>query len=328
MRVVEIVSYGEPDVLHVVERPIPGPKPFEVLIAVEAAGISRADVLQRRGSYPPPAGDSDVPGLEVAGTVAAVGESVTEWSPGDRVCALVNGGGYAEYAVAADVAVLPIPQTWTAVEAATLPENTFTVFDNVFTRARLEPGETFLVHGGTSGIGTTAIQLARAFGARVIATAGNARKCDACLGLGAQFAIDYRTQDFVAEVMRITAGRGANVVLDMVGGDYIDRDLAALALDGRIACIGAQRGATASIHLGKLLARRAVVSGSSMRPRSQNEKGAVAAAVRARVWPLLAARDSIRPVVDSTWPLEDAPAAHRRMESGEHFGKIVLTTAS
>ncbi len=316
---------GEADVLHVAEMPVPKPGAGDVLIAVEAAGVSRADVLQRRGLYPPPEGASPVLGLEVAGTVRKTGPDVTRWRRGDRVCALCAGGGYAEFAVVPQGQVLPIPDGWSAVEAATLPENAFTVYDSVFSRAKLQPGETILVHGGTSGIGTTAIMFSTALGARVIATAGTDQKCEACVKLGAVAAINYRRYDFVAEVMRITQGRGVNVVLDIVGGDYIARDLACLALDGRVACLATQRGRTAEIDLGVVLHRRATVLGSSLRPRSASQKSAIAERLRERIWPLLPSRTAIVPVVDSTYPFERAADAHARLESGVHVGTIVLT---
>jgi NADPH:quinone reductase len=315
---------GEPEVLRVGRCDVPSAGPGEIVIAVEAAGVTRADTLQRRGLYPPPAGASPILGLEAAGTVASVGDGVTEWHAGQRVCALLNGGGYAQYVAVAASQVLPVPEGWTMVEAATLPENAFTVYDNVFTRARLQPGELLLVHGGTSGIGTTAIMFAKAMGSPVIATAGGAKKCAACVEIGASEAIDYRTRDFVEEVKRITNGRGVDVVLDIVGGDYIARDVAALALDGRIACIATHRGREATIDLGILLGRRATILGSSLRARTTQQKAAIAGALRERIWPHLPARDPIRPVVDSVYPFERAAEAHARLESSAHIGKIVL----
>jgi NADPH:quinone reductase len=325
---VRYVAYdrpGDADVLHVAEMPVPQPGPGEVLVAVEAAGISRADVLQRRGLYPPPQGVSSVLGLEVAGIVQEIGPEVRRWRPGDRVCALCNGGGYAEFVAVPQGQVLPLPDGWSPVEAATLPENAFTVYDNVFSRARLQPGETILVHGGSSGIGTTAVMFSKALGARVIATAGSDAKCEACLKLGAAEAINYRRSDFAVEVLRITEGRGVDVVLDIVGGDYVARDLQCLALDGRIACIATQRGRTAEIDLGVLLQKRATVLGSSLRPRTASQKSAIAERLRERIWPLLPARSAIVPVVDSTYPFERAADAHARLESGVHVGTIVLT---
>ncbi len=320
---------GGPEVLSVaadVPRPVPGP--HEVLIAVRAAGVSRADAMQRAGTYPAPPGASSILGLEVAGTIAAVGQAVANRRVGDRVCALCNGGGYAEFVAVAAGQVLPIPQGWSDIEAATLPENMFTVYDNVFRRARLAAGESFLVHGGTSGIGTTAIMLAKAFGARVFATAGSSEKVAACERLGAERAFAYREVDFVAAVRHATGDRGVDVILDPVGGDYIQRDIDALALDGRIAVIGTMRGAITELHLGKLLQRRATLLGSSLRPRTDEQKAAIADELLARVWPLLPARDPIRPMVDSTFAPERAGDAHRRLESSAHIGKIVIDFAT
>lgn len=324
MRYVAYDAPGDPGVLHVAEMPAPEPKAGEVTIAVEAAGVSRADTLQRRGLYPPPLGASPVLGLEVAGTIAKPGDGVTEWRPGDRVCALLDGGGYAEVVAVPQGQVLPIPDQWTAVEAATLPENAFTVYDNVFTRGRLSNGETILVHGGSSGIGTTAIMFARAFGARVIATAGNPEKCAICVRIGAEHAIDYKAQDFVESVDAITHGRGVDLVLDLVGGDYVNRDLAALAPDGRIACIATVRGREATIDLGMLLVKRASIFGSSLRPRTAEQKAAIARELREKIWPLLPKRDPIAPLVDSVFTFENAAGAHARLESSAHAGKIVL----
>jgi NADPH:quinone reductase len=324
MRYVTFESHGGPRVLRVAEMGAPQAATNEVLIAVEAAGVSHADVMQRRGEYPPPRGASPILGLEVAGTVAAVGEGVTRWSVGDRVCALTNGGGYAEYVAVPAGQVLPIPQGWSVTEAATLPENAFTVYDNLFTRARLRAGETLLVHGGTSGIGTTAMMFAAAIGATVIATAGSREKCEACLELGAAHAINYRTADFVTEVARLTKGRGADVVLDIVGGDYIARDLDSLALDGRVVSIAAPRGRVIELDLGKLFAKRAALMASSLRPRSADEKAAIACELERRIWPLLPKRDPIAPLVDSTYAFDRAAEAHVRLESSAHVGKIVL----
>ncbi|MGH8163387.1 MAG: NAD(P)H-quinone oxidoreductase, partial [Rhodanobacteraceae bacterium] len=296
MRVIEIERPGDEGALCVVERATPGPGEGEVLIAVEAAGVSRADVIQRRGLYPPPPGHSDIPGLEVAGTIVAVGAGVRGWHDGDRVCALVNGGGYAEYALAPAGQVLVVPKNWSTLEAATLPENMFTVYDNLFTRARLKRGETVLIHGGTSGIGSTAIMLAKAFGARVVTTVGSEVKCAAATRIGADLAIDYKDRDFAGAVKQFTGGVGADVVLDIVGGDYISRDLDALALDGRIACIATQRGSTTELDIGRLMARRAAIMGSSLRPRTAEQKSAIAKALRERVWPLLPKRDPIAPL--------------------------------
>lgn len=319
MRAVEICKAGGPEVLRVVERPKPVASAGEVIVAVNAAGVCRADTLQRQGKYPPPAGASDIPGLEVAGVLEETGE---------RVCALLAGGGYAEYVSVARELVLPVPANWSFVEAASLPENLFTVYDNLFTRARLRAGESVLIHGGTSGIGTTAIMLARAFEASFIAaTAGTPEKCAACRELGADAAIDYKTEDFVTRVREATAQRGVDAVLDIVGGDYIARDLEALATDGRIVCISTPRGTRAELDLGLLMRKRAAVMASNLRARSVAEKAAIAAALLRDVWPKLPARSAIRPVIDSTFPLEQAADAHRRLESSAHVGKIVLTIA-
>lgn len=326
MRVVEIERPGDPAVLRVAERPRPQPGRGEVLIRVEAAGVSRADTLQRRGLYPPPEGaPQDVPGLECAGTVVQTGDDVTAFRAGDAVCALLSGGGYAEYAIAPAEQVLPVPAGWSAVEAATLPENLFTVYDNLVTRARLRAGDSLLVHGGSSGIGSTAIMLARALRAHpILTTAGTRAKCDATLAFGADHAIDYRSNDFVAEALRLTNGRGVDVILDIVGGEYLARDLDALAFDGRIVCLATSGGRHVTLDLAKLLARRAGVLGSSLRSRSAAQKGAIRDALLANIWPLLPLRDPIRPVVDSVVPFHEAPRAHERMEASEHIGKIVL----
>lgn len=324
MKYIAFTNPGTPDVLHVAEAPKPVPARGEVLIEVEAAGVCRADVLARAGTYPPPPGASPVLGLEVAGTIVAVGEHVDGVEIGDRVCALCNGGGYAEFAAVPAGSVLPLPSTWSFIEGATLPENMFTVFDNVVTRARLRDGERILVHGGSSGIGSTAIMVARALGARVIATAGSQAKCDACVDFGAEAAINYRERDFVDAVRELTDDRGVDVVLDIVGGPYIDRDLRVLALDGRIACIATAGGSNAQIDLRHLLSKRATLLGSSLRPRTNAEKAAIASALRTAVWPLLDARNPIAPVVDSVFTFSDAARAHARLESSEHIGKIIL----
>jgi putative PIG3 family NAD(P)H quinone oxidoreductase len=324
MRYVAFDSPGGPEVLKVAHERTPQPTAEEVLIAVEAAGVSHADVLQRQGKYPPPPGASPILGLEVAGSIAALGDRVTEWKDGDRVCALANGGGYAEYVAVPQGQVLPIPQGWSSIEAATLPENAFTVYDNLVTRARLRASETVLVHGGTSGIGSTAIMFARAFGATAIATAGSPEKCAASVAIGAAHAIDYRTQDFVTEAERLTGGRGVDVVVDIVGGDYIGRDLTALALDGRVVCVGTRRGRIVELDLGRLFGKRGTILGSSLRPRSAAEKAAIARSLRERIWPLLPKRDPIRPVVDSVYPFEHSADAHARLEASAHIGKIVL----
>lgn len=325
MIAIEVSSFGAPGVLKPVERPDPEPAPGELVIRVEAAGVSRADIMQREGNYPPPPGASDIPGLDVAGVVHSVGDGVTAFQPGDTVCAIVSGGGYAEYCAVPSVQVLPIPGRWTAVEAATLPENFFTVFDNVITRAGLKQGETVLIHGGASGIGTTAIMLARAWDATVIATAGTTAKCAACLNLGAHHAIPYKESDFVAEAKRLTNGRGVDVVVDLVGGSYLDRNLDVLATEGRLAIVAMQGGRTGTLDIGKLMIKRGRVIGSTMRARSASQKGEIAGRLLHEVWPLLPAKHPIRPVIDTTFPLRDARLAHERLESGQHIGKIVLT---
>lgn len=324
MRYIAFERHGGPDVLRVGEIETPKPRAHEVLIAVEAAGVTHADLMQRQGNYPPPPDASPILGLEVAGSVSAVGPEVRHWRAGDRVCALTNGGGYAEYVAVPQGQVLPLPEGWSMVEAATLPENAFTVYDNMVTRARLRAGETVLVHGGTSGIGTTALMFAEALGARAIATAGSDAKCAAALKLGAIEAINYRTHDFVAEVLRITQGHGVDVVVDIVGGEYIGRDLKCLALDGRIACVATPLGRIAEIDLGRLFIKRGTILGSSLRPRSAEQKAAIAHALREHIWPLLPRRDPIVPVIDSVYPFEKAADAHARLESSEHIGKIVL----
>ena len=325
MIAIEISSPGDADVLRAAERPDPVPRKGEVLIRVRAAGVARADVMQRQGKYPPPPGASDIPGLDVAGTVELVGEAVSGCKPGDAVCAILTGGGYAELCLAPAEQVLPIPQNWSFTEAATLPENLFTVYDNLVTRAGLTSGETVLIHGGTSGIGSMAIMVSRQVGAVPFATAGSDAKTQACLALGATNAINYRQSDFVAEVKRLTGERGVDVVLDMVGGPYLDRNLDALALDGRISIVATQGGRHGQMDIGKLMGKRARVMGSTMRVRSEEEKGKVARRLLEAVWPSLPDKRWIKPVIDWTFPLRDARLAHQRMESGEHIGKIVLT---
>jgi NADPH:quinone reductase len=323
MHAVEISQPGSPEVLKPVDRPDPVPAAGEVLIRVAAAGVNRPDVLQRRGAYPPPPGASDLPGLEVSGTIEALGEGVTEWRVGDRVCALLSGGGYATLCVAPAVQCLPIPAAMDFVSAAAVPETFFTVWTNVFDRGRLKSGEAALFHGGSSGIGTTAIQLAVARGARVFATAGSEEKCRACEQLGAERGINYKTEDFVASIKDLTGGRGVDLILDIVGGDYIARDLAALAVEGRLVVIGFMGGDMATLDFRRILGRRLTITGSTLRPRSAAEKGEIAAALRKEVWPLFE-KGVIRPVIYRTFPLDDAAAAHRLMESSEHVGKIVL----
>jgi putative PIG3 family NAD(P)H quinone oxidoreductase len=326
MIAIEIAQPGGPEVLAPVERPMPEPGPGEVLIRVAAAGVNRPDVMQRRGLYPPPAGASDLPGLEVAGTIEHVGAGVSEWRGGDRVCALVSGGGYAEYVVAPAVQCLPIPNGFDFAAAAAIPETFFTVWTNVFERGALQPGETALFHGGASGIGTTAIQLASARGSRVFVTAGSDEKCRACEQLGAERAINYKAEDFVAAVKSLTGGAGVNLILDIIGGPYFDRNLVALATDGRLVQIGLMGGSEATIDLRRVLGRRLTITGSTLRPRGPAEKGAIADALRREVWPLLES-GRVKPVVYATFPLTKASEAHRLMESSEHIGKIVLTAA-
>ncbi|BCH22157.1 NAD(P)H-quinone oxidoreductase [Mesorhizobium sp. L-8-3] len=323
MTAIAISVPGGPRVLKPEKRDVPELGQGEILIRVRAAGVNRPDVLQRKGAYPPPAGASDLPGLEVSGEVAALGEGVSRWRVGDEVCALTPGGGYAEYAKVHETNALPLPAGFTFTEAAALPETFFTVWHNVFERGALTKGETFLVHGGSSGIGTTAIQLASAFGAHVLATAGSDEKCAACLKLGADRAINYRNEDFVAATKEATGGRGADLILDMVGGDYVARNYDAAAVDGRIVQIATQGGAIASADFAKLMVKRLTHTGSTLRPRTVEFKAGVAAALEAQVWPLLASR-RIAPVMDMIFPLREAWRAHERMEEGEHVGKIVL----
>jgi len=324
MRAVEIAQPGGPEMLRLVQRPVPVPKPNEVLIKVAAAGVNRPDVLQRRGNYPVPPDASDLPGLEVAGEIVAAGPSVTALKPGDKVCALVHGGGYAEYCVAPEVTALPVPKGWSLVEAASLPETFFTVWANVYDRARLAPGESLLVQGGTSGIGVSAIQMAKATGNRVFATAGSDEKCAACVRLGADQAINYKTQDFAAEIKAATGGKGVDVILDMVGGDYVPKELKILADDGRLVFIAFLRGHKAELDINEVMRRRLTLSGSTLRPRPVEFKGALARSLREKIWPLI---DSgrIRPVIYKTFALAEAAEAHRLMESSQHIGKIVLT---
>ena len=321
---VEITAPGGPEVLRAVEFPDPRPGPGEVLIDVAAVGVNRPDTMQRRGAYPPPPGASDLPGLEVAGTVAALGDGVTEWSAGDRVCALVAGGGYATKCVAPAPQCLPVPGPLDWIEAAALPETYFTVWTNVFERGRLQAGETALVHGGSSGIGTTAIQLAVARGARVLVTAGSDAKCRACKELGAAVAINYRTADFVEVVRAATDNQGVDLVLDMVGGDYFPRNLSVLAREGRLVQIALLGGSTSSIDLRQVMLRRLTITGSTLRPRSVAQKSAIADALRREVWPLLEA-GTVKPVIYQTFPLAQAAEAHRLLESSRHIGKLVLT---
>ncbi|TFW31703.1 NAD(P)H-quinone oxidoreductase [Massilia horti] len=323
MRAIEITQPGKPDVLQACERPLPDTKPGEVLIKVHAAGVNRPDVLQRMGKYPVPPGASSLPGLEVAGEIVDGDLDGSGFRKGDMVCALVQGGGYAEYCAAPVQQCLPIPAGLSAVEAASLPETFFTVWTNVFDRAHLSGAETLLVQGGSSGIGVTAIQLASALGHRVFATAGSDEKCRACEALGAERGINYRTEDFVAVVKELTAGKGVDVVLDMVGGDYVPREIECLADDGRIALIALLGGAKATVDLGQVLRRRLTISGSTLRPRPVEFKAAIARQLRERVWPLFA-EGKIKPVIYKTFPLAEAAEAHALMESSTHVGKIVL----
>lgn len=324
MTAIEIVRPGPPDVLVPGTRPVPVPAAGEVLIDVGAAGVNRPDVMQREGNYPVPPGASDIPGLEIAGTVVALGPDVTEWQIGDRVCALVAGGGYAEYAMAPAPQCLPIPEGLDVTSAGAMPETFFTVWSNVFDRGRLTAGETLLVHGGSSGIGTTAIQMARALDARVLVTAGSPEKCAACEKLGAERAINYRTEDFVEVVRDATGGRGVDVVLDMVGGDYAPRNIECLAVDGRLVQIALLGGAKAQISLWRVMQRRLTITGSTLRPRPVADKAAIARQLRKIVWPLVE-QGRIKPVIHATFPLASAADAHRLMGAGTHIGKIVLT---
>jgi NADPH2:quinone reductase len=323
MTAMAIPAPGGPEALVPETRPVPVPRKGEILIKVAAAGVNRPDVMQRKGYYPPPPGAPDIPGLEISGEVVALGEGVTRWALGDKLCALVSGGGYAEYCLAEEGAALPVPAGLSMREAAALPETFFTVWTNVFDLAGLKAGESFLVHGGTSGIGTTAIQLAKAFGATVFATAGSAGKCEVCRTLGADLAIDYKTQDFVAEVKGATGGKGANVILDMVGGSYIARNYEAAAPLGRIVQIAFMEGSKVEIDYMRLMLKRLSHMGSTLRSRPGAEKAKIAASLKEHVWPLIAA-GTVKPVLDSNFPLVDAAKAHARMETSAHVGKIML----
>lgn len=327
MKVIEITSYGAPDVLRAGERDTPVAGAGEVLIRVSASGVNRPDVLQRKGHYPVPPGASDIPGLEVAGVIEAGDAQALAnagLAVGDRVCALVAGGGYAQWCVAPVGQCLPVPAGLSDTEAASLPETFFTVWSNVFDRAGLQSGETLLIQGGSSGIGVTAIQIAKAAGATVIVTVGSDDKAAACLALGADHAINYKTQDFAAEVKQLTGGRGANVILDMVAGDYLSRELSCLADDGRLVLIAVQGGVKAEIDAGQVLRRRLTITGSTLRPRPVAFKAAIAAALRSRVWPWVES-GAIKPVIFQSFPAEDAAKAHALMESNQHIGKLVLT---
>lgn len=324
MRAIAITQPGGPEVLQPVTLPTPAPGAGEVLIEVAAAGVNRPDVVQRQGFYAPPPGAPDTPGLEVAGTIMQLGAGVTGWLPGDKVCALVAGGGYAQYCVAPAVQCLPVPAGMDMIAAAAIPETFFTVWTNLFDGGHLQAGESLLVHGGSSGIGTTAIQIARAFGARVFATAGSDDKCAVCIQLGAERAINYRNEDFVAVIRELTGGAGVDVILDMVGGAYVERNISSLAMGGRLVNIAFLEGSKVSLNLMPVMLKRLILTGSTLRPRSIAEKALIANALREKVWPLLAA-GKLLPVVDSTYALEDAAAAHARMESSAHIGKLVLT---
>jgi putative PIG3 family NAD(P)H quinone oxidoreductase len=323
MTVVGISKPGGPEVLLPETRSVPLPGPGEILVKVAAAGVNRPDVAQRSGAYPPPQGASDLPGLEIAGEVVALGAGATKHKLGDKVMSLVAGGGYAQYCIAQDAQAMTVPPDLSMQEAGAIPETLMTVWHNVFERGALKPGETLLIHGGSSGIGTMAIQLAKAFGSKVIVTVGGQDKADACLKLGADRAVNYKTEDFVAEVKAATDGAGANVILDMVGGDYIDRNYDAAAVDGRIVQIATLGGAKATVNIAKVMVKRLQHTGSTLRPRSNADKAAMVAAIEAKVMPLLR-EGRVKPVMDSTFPLEKAADAHRRMETSEHIGKIVL----
>jgi len=309
--------------LEIAEMQTPSPTDRQVLIKVEAAGVNRPDVFQRQGNYPPPAGASDIPGLEIAGEVVSLGQDVGTVSVGDRVCALVTGGGYAEYAIADATLCLPIPKGLSVIEAASLPETYFTVWSNVFDRAKLQAGESLLVHGGSSGIGTTAIQMAKAFAARVFTTAGTEDKCQACRDLGAELAINYRTGDFVSECKAATNNKGMDVVLDMVIGDYMDRNIDVAAIEGRIVLIAGLNGYTTKVNMLPVMLKRLIITGSTLRARSVEFKAEIAKNLKTRIWPLLGSND-IKPVIHTVIPLEQASEAHRLMESSEHIGKIIL----
>lgn len=324
MTVIGIREAGGPEVLVTERRPVALPGAGEILIKVAAAGVNRPDVMQRKGLYPPPKGATDIPGLEIAGEVVAIGTGVTRWKPGDKVMALVVGGGYGEYCLAYEGHTLPIPAGLSMIEAAAVPETFFTVWYNTFERGHLKAGETLLVHGGSSGIGTTAIQLAKARGARVIVTAGTPEKCEACRKLGADVAIDYKTEDFVVATKQSTGGHGADVILDMVGGDYVDRNYEAAAVEGRVVQIAFQSSPRATVDFRRVMLKRLTHTGSTLRARSVADKAAIARAVEANALPLIAA-GKVKPVIDSTFPLREAAAAHARMETSEHIGKIVLT---
>jgi NADPH2:quinone reductase len=324
MTAIAIRSPGGPEMLVPEERPVPVPGPGEVLVRVAAAGVNRPDVRQRQGNYPPPKGATDIPGLEIAGEVAALGQGVRRWKAGDKVCALVVGGGYAQYCLAYENHALPVPPALSMVEAAAIPECFFTCWQNMFMRAEVKPGDWVLVHGGTSGIGTTAIMLAKAFGASVITTAGSPEKCAAARKLGADVAVNYKAEDFVAATREATGGKGANLIVDIVGGDYVDRNYEAAAEQGTIAQVSFAGGPKATANFARMMQKRLIHTGSTLRPRTVAEKAAIARGIEEKVWPLVAA-GKIRPVIDSTYPLIKAHEAHARMETSQHIGKLVLT---
>ncbi len=324
MRAVEISKPGGPEVLKIGERALPQPKPHEILVKVAAAGVNRPDVLQRMGLYAVPPDASDLPGLEIAGTVAAIGANVKQWKAGDQVCALVHGGGYAEYCVVPEVQALPVPKGLSLTEAASLPETFFTVYSNVFDRGGLKAGESLLVQGGSSGIGVTAIQMAAALGARVFTTAGTDEKCAACVKLGAEKAFNYKTGDWAEELKAATGGKGVNVILDMAGGDFVPKELKSLADDGRLVMIAFLRGNKTEVDLNEIMRKRLQITGSTLRPRPIEFKGQVANSLRERIWPLIEA-GKIKPVIFKTFPLAEASEAHKLMETSQHIGKIVLT---
>lgn len=327
MRAIEILAPGGPENLNICERPIPVPSAMEILIKVGAAGVNRPDILQRLGKYAPPPGTTDIPGLEVAGVVESMGKDVSGWQKGDRVMALLAGGGYAEYALAPALQCLPIPSPWRDEIAASFPETFFTVWTNVFERGGLKSGQSLLIHGGGSGIGTAAIQLAHHFGAQVFVTAGSEEKCEKCRILGADIAINYRKEDFVDILMKQTDGKGVNVILDMIGGNYIERNLRLLAIEGRLVQIAFQEGSIATINFAPMMVKRQWITGSTLRPRSPEEKGAIAQALKTHIYPALE-NNKIKPVLDRVFPLEKVADAHRYMEKGAHFGNIVLKVTS
>ncbi|MBE9556285.1 MAG: NAD(P)H-quinone oxidoreductase [Proteobacteria bacterium] len=324
MNYVDLPEFGGPEVLVPARGSTPRPGPGEVLVRVQAAGVNRPDIMQRQGGYNPPPGASPIPGLEIAGTIVEVAPDVAGWKTGDEVCALVSGGGYAEYCVASAPLCLPVPKGLTMVEAAGLPETYYTVWTNVFQRGRLKAGETFLIHGGSSGIGTTAIQLAREFGARVFATVGNADKAAVCLKLGAERAINYRDEDFVEVVKGLTDGKGVDLILDMVGGSYFERNISALAVEGRLVQIAFQQPSKIEIDLLPMMLKRLTITGSTLRPRTVEQKAEIAAELRKQVWPLIEA-GKVKPLIHKTFPLAEAAAAHALMETSTHIGKIMLT---